>query len=133
MRYDKDWYNNLEKPPFQPPAWVFSPVWIILYAFIGVSFLLVLYSPVKTYLFLDCVLFAIQLILNLSWTPVFFKLHKIMEAFFICLALTIVVFFMLIVFFQTSVLAGIFLIPYFLWLVFACILNFSVWLLNKNI
>lgn len=131
MRYDKDWYNNLEKPPFQPPAWVFSPVWIIIYAFIGMSFLLVLYAPVKTYIFLDCVLFAIQLILNLSWTPVFFKLHKIMEAFFICLALTIIVFVMLIAFFQTSILAGIFLIPYFLWLVFACILNFSIWLLNK--
>lgn len=131
MRYDKVWYDNLEKPSFQPPASIFTPVWIILYSFIGMAFLLFVYAPIKTNESLGYMLFGIQLVLNLLWSPVFFGLHKLRAAYFICFTLTLFVFFMTVVYFQNSILAGILMVPYLLWLTFACILNYTIWQLNK--
>lgn len=131
MQYDKAWYDSLEKPSFQPPADIFTPVWVILYSIIGMAFLLFVYTPIKTHALSGYLLFVIQLVLNISWPPVFFKLHRIREAFFICVLLNVTVFFTMVVFFMNSILAGVFLIPYLLWLIFACVLNFSIWQLNK--
>lgn len=131
MRYDRAWYKSLNKPPFQPPAEIFTPVWMILYSIMGMAFLLFIYTPIKTHALLGYLLFMTQFVLNLSWTPIFFGLQRIREAFFICVLLTITVLFTIIVFFMNSILAGILLIPYLLWLIFACVLNFTIWQLNK--
>lgn len=131
MQYDKAWYYSLEKPSFQPPDDLFTPVWIILYSIILMAFLLFAYTPIKTNAFLGYSLFLTQMVLNLLWTPVFFGLHKLRLAYFICFTLALIVFFTTVVFFQNSLLAGILMVPYLLWLSFACVLNYFIWQLNK--
>ena len=79
------------------------------------------------------ILFLIQLMLNLSWSPVFFVYHRIRSALFICITLTIVVFFMIFVFAKLSLLAALLQIPYLLWLIFASILNAAIVKLNPCI
>lgn len=130
MKYDKTWYDSLKKPSFQPPSWLFAPVWTILYALIGISFILIILEPFRVFNLLAYGLFFLQLVLNFAWTPAFFGKHKIKEAFFISIALLITTALMLVAFYQISHLACFILIPYLLWLGFASILNFSLWKLN---
>lgn len=130
MNYDKNWYNSLIKPSFQPPAWLFAPVWTLLYILMAVSFILILLSPFRLTNFLAYAIFFVQLVLNLSWSPIFFGLHKIGQALFICAALTITVFLTILAFFMISKLAAILLIPYLLWVTFATFLNYKIWKLN---
>lgn len=130
MDYDKNWYDSLIKPHFQPPPWLFTPVWAVLYILMGVSFSIIFFKPLRLINILAYFLFFTQLALNLSWTPVFFKYHQIKKAFFICFWLTITVLMMIIVFFHISKLAAVLLVPYFIWLLYACALNFAIWELN---
>lgn len=130
MNYDKEWYNNLNKPVFQPPSWVFAPVWTILYILMTIAFLIVLFSPFKLLNILAYILFAAQLIVNISWSPVFFKEHNLRKAFLLCVLLNFLVFLTMLVFFNISTFAGILFLPYFLWCCFATILCFEI--LERN-
>lgn len=132
MNYDKNWYNSLSKPPFQPPAWLFAPVWTLLYILMVISLILIILSPFAPINILAYTLFFLQLALNLAWSPTFFGAHKIKQAFYICLGLTIAVFFTVLIFYSISKLAAILLVPYLLWVTFATFLNFEIWKLNKN-
>ncbi len=127
--FDTIWYDNLIKPAFNPPAWIFSPVWIILYGTLLVS--LILYSiKVSNNKFQGYILFVVHMIFNLIWSPVFFILHKIDIALFI-------IFFMILTglltvkkFYTISKISAFILIPYLCWLVFAAYLNFELFRLN---
>jgi translocator protein len=125
------WYRTLKKPTFQPPPWLFGPVWTILYTLMGISlwrlWILPLGTPGRT---LALVLFAIQLILNALWTPVFFGLHKPWMAFGVILALCIAIFACLFSFMPLDPWASYLLVPYLLWVGFASVLNYSVAKLN---
>ena len=129
-KYEEKWYNDLIKPEFQPPSWVFAPAWTILYILMLVSFVLILKADVTMVTIYAYILFVWHLFLNLSWSPIFFKLHQVRKAFFICITLTISVLAMIIIFFWVSKLAAILLLPYFFWLCFASYLNFKIWKLN---
>lgn len=131
MNYDKDWYNNLAKPNFQPPEWVFAPVWAVLYVLIFVSGVLVLVAKFHWSHIFAYLLFAGQLIVNLQWPIAFFKEHNLRKAFLLCVLLTVLVFFTMLFFFHISKLAGILFLPYFLWCLFATILNFEILELNE--
>lgn len=123
------WYVNINKPVFNPPNWIFGPVWTALYILMGIAFFLIWKSPTpakeKAYLF-----FALQLVLNFFWSIIFFRLHAVGFAFaeiimmWICILLTIVSFY------PISKPAAYLLIPYLLWVSFASVLNFSIWRLN---
>lgn len=130
LKYDKKWYNDLIKPEFQPPRWVFAPAWTVIYILMLISFVLILKAEVNQMTVYAYLLFVFQLFLNLSWSPIFFKLHQVRKAFFICALLTVSVFAMIIVFYFVSKLAAILLLPYFFWLCFASVLNFKIWKLN---
>ncbi len=130
MNYDKEWYDSLNKPKFQPPAWVFAPVWIVLYILMLVAFVLVLISPFKWTNIFAYLLFIVQVDVNLSWTPVFFEEHNLRKAFLISALLLVLVFFTMIIFFHISKLAGILLFPYFIWCAFASVLSFEI--LERN-
>lgn len=130
LRYDKKWYNDLIKPEFQPPGWIFAPAWSVLYVLMFISFLLILKAEIHTINYYAYFLFVFQLVLNLSWSPIFFKLHQLRKAFFICIVLTISVLAMMVVFYFISKLAAVLILPYFLWLCFASMLNFEIWKLN---
>ena len=123
------WYHNLIKPMFSPPDWLFTPVWAVLYLTILAS--LVLYSFKKEDNKLQgYIYFAIQIVLNILWTPVFFGLKNILLGLIVILALDIFVFLTIRKFYSISKPAGIILIPYFLWILFATYLNFAYLILN---
>lgn len=127
------WYAALEKPAFNPPSWVFGPVWITLYTLMGIAAWLVwnrgLSNPVvRTAL----ILFLIQLALNALWTFLFFYFRLPLVAFVEIVVLWVAILLTTIWFFRVSTWAGILMIPYILWVSFAAVLNFSLWWLNRG-
>ena len=124
------WYDNLAKPFLSPPEWIFPPVWIFLYAtlFSALIVYTITISPKKK---IDGhILFVAHMIFNVLWSPFFFMLHNIGGAFIIVIMMDITAFFMIKKFFSVSLFAGIILIPYFLWILFATYLNLQFLVLN---
>ena len=83
--FDSIWYNSLTKPFLQPPAWIFTPVWIILYGVILTSIIIYAITPSKKDKTNGYVYLIIHMIFNLLWSPIFFLLHKINIALFVIL------------------------------------------------
>ena len=130
MKFDSQFYNKLNKPVFSPPKWVFAPVWSILYILMFASIVIV-GKNTPVYLKPAAIsIFLLQLVLNLIWTPMFFIHHKIKNALFICITLTVTVLFMIILFAQISKIAALLLIPYLIWLMLASALNLAIVKLN---
>lgn len=128
----EDWYNDLEKPPGNPPNGSFGPVWALLYGMMGYALALVWHRPAKSTLKRPALSwFAIQFGLNLTWTPVFFGLHRIDIAFFIVASMLIAIAITIIKFHPISRLAAGLLIPYFVWVAFATYLNAGFWVVNR--
>ena len=128
----KTWYLTLTKPSFNPPSAVFGPVWTILFLMMGIALFLVwqkgLDAPgVKVAL----LIFAAQLILNILWSIIFFGLKLPLFAFIEIVILWIFILLTIINFYRISHPAGLILIPYILWVSFASVLNFAIFLLNK--
>jgi tryptophan-rich sensory protein len=123
------WYATLTKPSWTPPGWVFGPVWSLLYLAMGVSAWLVWRTreDVRGPL----MLFALQLAVNASWSGLFFGLRSPGAAFAEILLLWLAILATLAVFWRRSLLAGLLLLPYLLWVSFAAALNFSIWRLNS--
>ena len=124
------WYSELSKPPFTPPSWVFGPVWTCLYVCIGLA----AWSVWKVRGFrraaIPLGLFAVQLLLNALWTPLFFGLQRPGLAFAEILVLWVMIAAAAWRFFKISRIAGWLMVPYLLWVAFAGALNFSIWRLN---
>lgn len=129
--YKNNFYNSLNKPSFNPPSVIFQIVWPILYLLMFVSLYLIFNSdsPLRNW---AVWVFGIQLLLNILWSPVFFIFEKMRVAFLISLLLTLSVLFMVLIFFQISIVAGLLQIPYFLWLCFATVLNLCFIILNPE-
>jgi translocator protein len=124
------WYAALNKPIFNPPNWIFAPVWIFLYILMGISFYLIwIKSDVPNFGLLFS-LFLFQLILNSFWTIIFFGLKSPLLAFIEIIILWIAILFCIILFYKVSKVSSVLLIPYILWVSFAAILNFAIWKLN---
>lgn len=130
MFIDYSWYNTLNQPFLKPPAWLFAPVWTILYISMGVAlFLYARKFTIKSKAW-GYVLFFTQLLVNLAWTPAFFGIKNIGLALALIILLDILVLFNIIEFFKVSKSAARCLIPYFLWILFATYLNLSYFILN---
>ncbi len=129
-----EWYATLEKPSFNPPNWIFAPMWTILYAMMGIAMALIWdkglhRSDVKVSLGV----FGIQLVLNAAWSVLFFGLHKPAFALVDILFLVLMIVLTISLFMKVRGLAGILLVPYLLWVSFATVLNASIWYLNGGI
>lgn len=125
-----DWYRNLEKPAFNPPSWVFGPVWTVLYILMGTAAWLVWRKyPVRPVWF-PLTLFFIQLVLNAAWTPLFFTFHELALAFAELVVLWLAILATTAAFFRVSPLAGWLMVPYLVWTAFAAVLNYTLWQLN---
>lgn len=127
----ENWYVFLNKPSFNPPNWVFMPVWTVLYFMMGTSAFLVYQkmesnSLAKTSL----IVFFIHLIFNLTWTLAFFGLRNPFLAFVNIIVLLIFIVVLIFLFYKIDKIASFLLIPYLLWVSFATILNFSIWKIN---
>jgi len=124
------WYASLNKPSFNPPGWIFGPVWITLYILMGISFYLIWMKKDKINFKLLSSLFFTQLTLNSLWTIIFFGLHSPFFAFIEIIILWIMILLCIILFYKVSKVSSYLLIPYLLWVSFASILNFFLWKLN---
>ncbi len=123
------WYQMLVKPSWNPPNWLFGPVWTVLYLAMGVAFGLVWHSdhPGKR---LGMRLFAVQFALNIAWSFLFFGQHALGLAFFeigVMFAMIVLTF---ISFLQINRVAAWLMVPYALWVAFASVLSYHIWMLN---
>ena len=126
------WYASLNKPSFNPPNWVFAPVWTTLFVLMGISAYLVWNqglqnAPVKRAL----IIFLVQLALNVFWSFLFFKLQSPTYAFVEITVLWIAIALTIVAFFRISRPAALLLIPYIVWVSFAAVLNSSIARLNR--
>lgn len=140
------WYGTLIKPELTPPAWVFGPVWILLYTLMGIAAYLVwrthpqfLRNPRMQRLWrLALSMYAVQLVLNMLWSAIFFGMpdlavggvNHIGLAFLEIVALWLAIVATIVSFFKISRMAALLLLPYLLWVSFAGYLNYSIWILN---
>ncbi|MCJ7450144.1 MAG: tryptophan-rich sensory protein [Candidatus Nanohaloarchaeota archaeon QJJ-9] len=123
------WYQGLVKPFFQPPGWLFGPVWTVLYVLMGVSLYMVWKEGFKGNRNAILV-FLIQLLLNFTWSIVFFSMQNLVLAFVNILALIAAITFTYREFRKVSRRAGQLLLPYLAWVSFATLLNLTLLLLN---
>ena len=129
-----DWYHSLNSPFLSPPEWVFAPVWTILYISLGISLFVFLKDSYK-YGFTNgrkiaIAFFSTQLVLNFSWTSVFFAMQNIFWALVILFLIWLFTLISMIMFFFYSTKAALILVPYFIWICFAFYLNFGYFVLN---
>lgn len=125
-----DWYAALEKPFFNPPNWLFGPVWTVLYLLMGMSLYLVWSSSVQQSKRPAFSWFGIQLVFNTLWSIVFFGLHAPELALVVILALIGSIAVTMRRFWPFSRMASYLLVPYILWVIFASALNLSIAILN---
>ncbi len=122
-----DWYAALAKPSWNPPNWLFGPVWTVLYAMIAVSGWLVWQQEHNR---LALSLYAVQLVLNAAWSWLFFGRHAIGLALADIVLLLLAIVATIVLFWPLSRLAAGLLVPYALWVAFATALNAAIWRLN---
>ena len=123
------WYATLQKPSFNPPDYLFGPVWTALYCLMGISLYLVLREKGanKKHALLT---FALQLILNFFWSLIFFNLHNVGLALADIILLWFCITDMIVTFYRINKTAGLLQIPYLLWVTFATALNAAILFLN---
>jgi translocator protein len=126
------WYQTIQKPTWNPPNWIFGPVWTTLYVLMGIAFFLVWKSPAPGEIKRPAIiLFAIQLVLDFFWSFIFFDQHQTGIAFAEILLMWVMILFTIFAFARISKPAAWLLVPYISWVSFAAILNFTIWKLNS--
>lgn len=128
------WYATLAKPAFNPPNWIFAPVWVILYILMGVSAFFIWREGisrrnVKTAL----ALFIFQLIANIFWSIIFFGAHNPGLAFIEIISLWCAILATILAFYEISHISAYLLLPYIVWVSFAGFLNYSIWRLEVKV
>jgi tryptophan-rich sensory protein len=148
------WYDQLFKPPLNPPSWLFGPVWFTLYFLMGIALFLVwraewqikrplivakrkAWNPLTEALWSGrwqkanlIGVFIVQWLLNVCWSVIFFGLQNPGAAFFALLALWVAIIYVMVNFYRVSQIGAWLLAPYLLWVTFAAYLNFGIWVLN---
>lgn len=124
------WYTTINKPSFNPPNYLFGPVWTLLYALMGVSLFLVLRQEKSPARVLGLRLFAVQLVLNFFWSIIFFRFQLTGWALVEIICMWVVIAAMIRQFVRIKPIAGWIQVPYLLWVSFATLLNASIYYLN---
>lgn len=125
------WYSTLVKPSFNPPNWVFGPVWTLLYVLMGISLYLVWQGSGEAKLKQAAIVaFVGQLILNIFWSICFFGFQQPFLALIEIIVLALNIILTIYLFSRLNKKAAYLLIPYILWVSFAAVLNFAIWYLN---
>ncbi|WFE46756.1 TspO/MBR family protein [Verrucosispora sp. WMMD1129] len=122
-----DQYANLDRPAWSPPSWLFGPVWTVLYVTIAVAAWLV-WRRVGFGAALGA--WAVQLVLNAAWTPLFFAGDRYGLAFAEIVLLWLAIGVTVLLFARANRVAAVLLLPYWAWVTFAAALNYSIWQLN---
>jgi translocator protein len=130
--YANPWFAALEKPPIMPPGWVFAVAWTTLYTLLGLSLAMLLYAKGARNRDKALTLFALQLLLNFAWSPLFFAAHKVSLALSVIAAMIVVAVFMIVILWKIRVWAALLILPYLCWLLFALTLNYQILILNPH-
>ncbi len=125
-----DWYNSLAKPLFTPPDQAFMIVWPVLYIMMAVSLFLIARKEPSKEKSKAILIFSVQLLLNLAWSPVFFGAKSAVGALVVLICLLFFLFYTIFLFYKQSKASAFLLVPYALWCVFALYLNIGIVLLN---
>jgi tryptophan-rich sensory protein len=130
--YENSWFADLQKPSFMPPGWIFGVVWPILYALLGIALAMILAEPPSDRRRVALILFFAQLALNFAWSPIFFAGHDISLAKWVIFIMAAVAAAAARQFLKLRRPAGLLMIPYLAWLVFAATLNATIEALNPG-
>ena len=125
------WFTTLVKPSFNPPNYLFGPVWTLLYTLMGISLFMVWNTPKSNLRNRAITIFCLQLFLNFWWSILFFKFHLLLISVIDIIVLWALISYMIISFSKVKPVAAYIQIPYLLWVSFATVLNISIWYLNK--
>lgn len=126
------WFDALIKPAIYPPPAAFGIVWSVLYLLMGISLAMILSARGAAGRGLATVMFVVQLLINLSWSPTFFALHQITAAFWITVAMAVAIMLTVVLFWRIRPVAGALLLPYLAWVCFAAVLTFEFGRLNPD-
>jgi translocator protein len=132
-RYEVDgtWFNLLQKPSFNPPNWLFGPVWTTLYVLMGIGLYICWNNSTGELRRKAVLVFSIQMLLNFLWSIFFFYAHMILLSVIDILVLWICILWMIRVFKNIKPIAGYLQLPYLAWVTFASVLDISIYLLNN--
>jgi translocator protein len=126
------WYTTIQKPSWNPPNWIFGPVWTTLYVLMGISLFLIWKAGTsKETKRSALILFALQIIANFFWSFIFFDQHQMGLAFAEIIVLCLLILLTIFSFAKINKVAAWLLVPYISWVSFAAILNFTIWRLNS--
>lgn len=129
---DNPWFAALAKPAIYPPPAAFGIVWTVLYLLMGLAAAMVGSARGARGRGVALALFALQLLVNLSWSPVFFGFHQISTALAIIIVLDVLVLLTVVLVWRVRALAGALLLPYLAWILFATVLNWQFLVLNPD-
>lgn len=127
----RDWYATLEKPSWNPPNWIFGPVWTTLYVAMAVAAWLVWRRKDVASVSMPLAIFGLQLVLNVAWSGLFFAMRSPGLALIDVMLLWIAILATIATFARVSRPAAILLVPYLAWVSFATLLNATIWHLNR--
>jgi tryptophan-rich sensory protein len=130
--YENGWFAALRKPSFMPPGWAFGVVWPILYLLLGVALAMILAEPRSPRRKAALALFAIQMLLNFAWSPIFFGAHDIKLGQIVIFAMVVIAAAAAGQFYRLRKTAGLLMVPYLAWLIFAAMLNSAIDDLNAG-
>lgn len=126
------WFAALAKPDIMPPGWVFGIVWAGLYILLGFALAIILHARRARGRRLAIAVFVVQFVMNLAWSPLFFAEHAIEAAFWLLVALVAAASITAVLFARIRIGAGLLMLPYVGWLLFAALLNFQIDRLNPD-
>lgn len=130
--YSNPWFLALERPSWFPPGWLFGAAWTLFYAMMGLALAMIIDARGARGRGAALALFAVQLVLNLAWSPTFFAAHQVTAALWLIVAMLVAAVLTTQAFFRIRPLAGWLMVPYLAWLVFALALNFEMDRLNPD-
>ncbi|KKW91147.1 TspO/MBR family protein [Sphingobium sp. SJ10-10] len=130
--YGNRWFAALAKPDIIPPGWAFGLAWTILYILMALALAIVLHARGATGRGIAIGVFLVQLVLNLLWSPLFFRAHQVDQALVLILILFALVAVTIALFWRVRRIAGLLLLPYLCWLAFASYLNYEIGRLNPD-
>lgn len=126
------WFETLNRPSFNPPNWIFGPVWTALYLIMGISLFLIWKQDSSKERSLAIFVFVLQLALNFCWSFIFFYFNMIGLALIEIILLWVCIMIMFVLFYKIKPMAAYINIPYLAWVTFATVLNAGYYLLNRG-
>ena len=126
--FKEPWYSLINKPTFNPPSWVFAPVWTTLYLMMTIAIWLFWHSRNRE--MNTIYIYFIHIVFNATWSIVFFGLHQILLALFNLIGLILIIIILMLRFKRVNIVSYYLMIPYLLWCCFALFLNFNLLILN---